>query len=47
MLTHGQLEESFKQHNIDGSNNKMTDLSDELLSEEAKEVAIRIRKTTS
>jgi hypothetical protein len=47
MFQHAEYEESFKQNNIDVANNKMMDLHDELLTEEAKEVAIHIRKTTS
>lgn len=41
---HATLEQSFKQNNV-GPDSKMIPLDDEFLPEEAKQVAINIRKT--
>lgn len=46
LYNHASLEQSFKQNNV-GPDNKMIPLDDVLLAEEAKQVAIHIRKTTS
>ncbi len=43
---HAHLEQAFKQSNV-GPDGKMTALDDEFLTEDAKKVAIKIRKTTA
>ena len=45
-MQHSKLENSFKQYNI-GPDNKMIPLDDPYLSEENKNTAVVIRKTTT
>ena len=45
LYTHAQYEQSFKQNNV-GPDSKMIDLDDDYLPEEAKQIALNLRKTT-
>jgi hypothetical protein len=47
LFSHAQNEQSFKANNIEGGNQKMTELDSEFANDEMRAVAMNIKKSTS